>query len=417
MTSDNSRLSAILRTRVRGIPGGRPHRGASQPRREWCAVTPSGHTRCEALAAITGAKIVERNELRLLRDGDVFFPAFLTAVRSARRTIAVQMFRFHGGQVAREFADAFAERARHGVRVRVLIDAYGTGTMHTSIRSVLITAGVELHVYNPIRLHALHRAYRRSHRKLIAIDEHVAFLGGMNFDDAFAGGNGVRRWRENAVQIRGPLAGAIEASISATWAGASEVAVPACALSLHSVGPSHGQLFLSEHGTATMRDIYLHAVGSAQRSISITSAYLIPESDISSALVAAARRGVDVRLLTTGAHNNITLARLASHATYATLLDAGVRIFEYGPTMLHAKSIVVDGEWCTFGSANVDACSLRHNLEANIGTCDAALVAEAESAFATDLANAHEVTLADWRRRPLSRRVAELATLPLRSLL
>jgi cardiolipin synthase A/B len=380
-------------------------------------VTANGHARCEALAALTGAKIVEGNELRLLRDGDVFFPAFLTAVRSARRTIAVQMFRFHGGEIARKFAEAFAERARSGVRVRVLIDAYGTGTMDPSIRSVLTAAGVELRVYNPIQFHALHRAYRRSHRKIIAVDERVAFLGGMNFDDAFAGGNGLRRWRENAVHICGPLAGTLEASIDATWMRTAGMAVPARVLSSDPGGSSHAQLFLSEHGSGTMRDVFLHAVGSAQRSIYITSAYLIPESDISSGLVTAAQRGVDVQLLTTGSYNNITLARLASHATYAPLLAAGVRIFEYGPTMLHAKSIVVDSEWCTFGSANVDACSLRHNLEANVGTCDATLVAEAESAFATDVANAHEMPSADWRRRPLSQRVAELATLPLRSLL
>lgn len=380
-------------------------------------MTANGHARCEALAAITGAPIVERNELRLLCDGDVFFPAFLAAVRSARSRIAVQMFRFHGGNIANEFADAFAERARNGVQVRVLIDAYGTGTMDPSIRSLLIAAGVELRVYNPIQLHALHRAYRRSHRKLIVLDDREAFLGGMNLDDAFAGGNGMRRWRENAVHIRGPLASAVNAIIEAVWNRVAGTRVQVLALSSDPAGASHAQLFLSEHGSATMRDVFLHAVGSAQRSIYITSAYLIPESDISSALVAAARRGVDVQLLTTGAHNNITLARLASRATYARLLGAGVRIFEYGPTMLHAKSIVIDGAWCSLGSANVDACSLRRNLEANIGTCDAALVTEAERAFTTDVANAHEVTLANWRMRSIGQRVAETMTVPLRSLL
>ena len=239
----------------------------------------------------------------------------------------------------------------------------------------------------------------------------------MNLDDAFAGGNGVRQWRENAVHIRGPLAGAIHASINAAWARATGTSVGTRARPSDPAGASHAQLFLSEHGSARMRDVFFHAVGNARHSIYITSAYLIPERDVSSALVAAARRGVDVQLLTTGAHNNITLARLASHATYARLLAAGVRIFEYVPTMLHAKSIVVDGAWCSLGSANVDACSLRRNLEANIGTCDDTLVAETMRAFATDVANAHEITSANWRTRPITQRAAETATLPLRSLL
>jgi cardiolipin synthase A/B len=380
-------------------------------------VTPSGHACCEALAAITSAPIVEGNALRLLRDGDVFFPEFLAAVRSAQSTIAVQIFRFHGGRIASEFAAAFAERARSGVQVRVLIDAYGTGAMDRSIQSVLTAAGVELRVYHPIHLRALHRAYQRSHRKIIVVDGRDAFLGGMNLDDAFAGGPNARRWRENAVHARGPLASAVDASIDEAWAALSGARRSLVARSSAPLGPSHAQLFLSEHGGSTMRDVFLHSIASAQRAVHITSAYLIPEPDVSAALAAAARRGVEVQLLTTGAHNNIAVARLASRATYARLLGAGVRIFEYRPTMLHAKSIVVDGSWCSLGSANVDACSLRRNLEANIGTCDAAFVAEVERSFAVDVEESDEVMPASWRTRPFLQRAAEAATIPLRSLL
>ena len=313
----------------------------------------SGHTICDALARLTGAPISDGNRLNLLRDGETYFPALLSAVHGARCSVSVQMYRFHGGMVATRFAHAFADRARAGVPVRVLIDDYGTGGMDRELATFLGSSGVDVRIYNPLRITNLCRLNRRNHRKLIVIDGREAFVGGMNLDDVFAGGAGKRAWRENAVHVRGPMARQIDAGISAAWSGRGPEASPYSSPRKMGLIASDAQLLLSDRGRSTLRTAYLHVIRTAVRSVHISTAYFIPESDLADALVRAARRGVDVRVLTTGAHNNIALARIGSHATYGPLLRGGVRIFEYRPAMLHAKSIIVDGKWCALGSANL----------------------------------------------------------------
>ncbi len=379
----------------------------------------AGHPICDALAQSTGALITYGNRLRLLRDGGTFFPELLSAVQRARRTVSVQMYRFHGGGIATRLAHAFAERARAGVHVRVLIDDYGTGGMDRDLATLLAASGVELRIYNPLRLTRMRRVNRRNHRKLIVIDNSEAFVGGMNFDDVFSADEGKRAWRENAAHVLGPVSHEIDASISATW---EEDGQPArwsaqAYLPENPLIRSDAQLLLSSHERQTLRTAYLHVFRTAVRSVHLSTAYLVPEPDLAEALMEAARRGIDVRLLTTGAHNNIALTRAAGHATYGQLLRAGVRIFEFRPTMLHAKSIIVDGEWCALGSANLDACGFRFNLESQLATCDPTFVEKLQQSFHADTRESDEVTLDSWQRRPVAHRLRDSLVRPLRFLL
>ena len=414
--TDNSQLSSAVSRR---------HVGAeeaanlfSRPGR-CCVTVPAGHTICTALARLTGAPIIERNRLGLLQDGGTYFPAILSAVQNARCTISVQMYRFHGGEIATRFAHAFAERARSGVQVRILLDDYGTGRMNGDLQGLLASAGVEVRIYNPLRLRNLRRLNQRNHRKLIVIDRSEAFVTGLNLDDVFMGSIDRRAWRENAVCVRGPLAREIDDSVRAAWSGRGRTGgVSARSLERgDAFNASDGQLLLSDHEQSTFRIAYLHVIRSAARSVHISTAYLVPEPDLADALVHAAQRGVDVRLLTTGAHNNIALARIGSHATYGVLLHGGVRIFEYRPAMLHAKSIIVDGKWSALGSPNLDAFGFRYNLESMLATCDAAFVEELQQSYLADTQEADEITFDDWCRRPLARRVGDIFVRPLRYLL
>ncbi|HET7436895.1 MAG TPA: phospholipase D-like domain-containing protein [Thermoanaerobaculia bacterium] len=376
-----------------------------------------GHAVCMALAELTATPIHHGTDLELLRDGGAYFPALLASVRRAEETVAVQVYRFHGGVTATNFADAFADRARAGVAVRVLIDDYGTGGMDRDLARLLADAGVSVRTYNPMTVQNALRLNQRNHRKLIAIDDTEAYIGGFNLDDVFSGSPEHPPWRENAVRIRGALVETIAASIDEAWSGArvggARAVVPQCASS----SLPHAQLLLSDHDHQRLRLALLHVLARARHSVNVSSAYFIPERDIAAALQSASRRGVHVRVLTAGAHNNIRVARLASHAVYGELLQDGVRIFEYRPAMLHAKTVTVDGMWCTVGSANLDACGLRFNLESQIATCDAGFVRAVSDSFSGDLLNADEVTAAAWQRRSIARRAGDHLARPLRFVL
>lgn len=380
----------------------------------------SGHAICVGLEHLTGVPITRGNQLGLLRDGGVYFPALLDAIRGARRSVSLQMYRFHGGVIATRFAHALADRARLGVQVRVLIDGYGTGGMEHELARVLAASGAAVRTYNPLRVTNFWRLHRRNHRKLLVVDGREAFGGGMNLDDVFAGSGTTAAWRENAVSVRGPLAAEIDASISVTWSGRDQpldASSFAQSTSDEFGGSSDAQLLLSDHQHQTLRITYLRVIRTAVRSIYVSSGYFVPEADLADALQRAAARGVDVRVLTTGVHNNLALARAGGHATYRMLLRAGVRIFEYRPTMLHAKSIIVDGEWCALGSANLDACGFRFNLESQIATCDETFVKELQQSYLSDAEEADEITFGAWRRRPFSKRVVDAVLQPLRRVL
>jgi cardiolipin synthase len=378
-----------------------------------------GHRLCETFASIADAPIRHGNVLELLCDGSTFLPAILQDIERASKSINVQLYTLRAGSLADRFIDALTAAASRGVVTNVLIDAVGSRLLPRRISDALHASGVRLHIFNPISLVRFAKINDRAHRKVIVVDGTVGYIGGMSIDDVFAGNEKSRCWRETMLRTTGPIVVDLQAAFLDTWESATRSALDRAQYFANRAaeGTADSQLILSSRRTPHARRLFLAALHHAQRSAYISNAYVIPDDDTILAITDAARRGVDVRILMPGETNNVAAARHASCAIYEELLAAGVRIFEYQPAMLHAKTIVVDSVWCSVGSTNLDARSLLYNDEANLNTCDLTFTAQMESAFLADLHDAAEITLMAWRGRPRFRRALELVARSIRQLL
>lgn len=354
--------------------------------------------------------LVGGNTARLLNNGDEFFPAILEAIRSARHSVNVELYIFATGRVGREFARELAAKAREGVAVRVLVDALGkrTGGLDQELRA----AGVRFAVYKPVRLWQLPKTGDRTHRKIITVDGRIGFTGGFGVDDRWAGAaRHPGEWRDVVVRVEGPVVQQLQRLFFQNWLYATGeipdgegefTEVPP-------VGPLRAQAVGSTRGAdvSLAKLHYYLPIQAARERIWIENAYFLPDRDFRRGLVAAARRGVDVRLVLPGRHTDIRLTRYAARSDYDELLRGGVRIFEYQPTMLHTKLMVVDGVWTSIGSINFTARSMRANAEANLAIYDRDFARQAEQVIEQDLAHCREITAEAWRRRGLCDRLRE----------
>ena len=354
--------------------------------------------------------LVGGNRAELLNNGDEFFPAILEAIRGARHSVNVELYLYADGRVGREFAAALAAKAREGVAVRVLVDALGkrTGGLDAALRA----AGVQFRVYKPVRLWQLPKTGDRTHRKIITVDGRIGFTGGFGVDDRWAGNaRHPGEWREVVVRVEGPVVQQLQRLFFQNWLYATgeipdgegeflEVP-PAGSLRAQAVGSTRG-------ADVSLAKLHYYApIQAARRRLWIENAYFLPDRDFRRALVAAARRGVDVRLVVPGRHTDIKLIRYAARSDYDELLRGGVRIFEYQPTMLHTKMMVVDSQWTSIGSINFTARSMRANAEANVAIYDPEFARQAEAVIERDLAQSREITWEDWRRRGWCDRLRE----------
>jgi cardiolipin synthase len=302
-----------------------------------------------------------------------------------------------------------------GVRVLFLADGFGCRDFARRYRVALRTAGAELAELRPVRWYELHRAQHRSHVRLVIIDGTTAYTGGFGLDDKWADGPGGRRgWRETNVRFTGPAVRQAQAAFFIAWAEATRELVagkdffPAdttagtgAVAAIQFAGPGLGT-------TAFERLLFLTIAGARER-LYITNSYFVPNAALRHMLTAAVARGVDVRVLTAGSRSDVPSTRLASRAYYGELLEAGVRLYEYRPTMMHAKTLVADGQWCVIGSMNFDNRSLRLNDEANLLVYDGAAAGEMERIFAADLKQAVEITKAAYAARPWQQQLLEYA--------
>ncbi len=351
---------------------------------------------------------VGTHQLTLLRDGVEAFPAMLAAIAGARSTVCLETYILRADKVGVLFAEALAERARSGVEVSLLYDAWGSSVPSAYVE-LLRGAGVRVLAYHPLRLEGrsrqvLARLARRDHRKALTVDSRVGFTGGINLSDDYAavedgGGN----WRDTHIRIEGPAALELEYFFCSTWRRAR-----GAPLDEHRYGGFHRRAdplvsVVSSHirrGRATIRGAYRDAIRSAERRIWITNAYFLPAIRFVRDLTDAARRGVDVRVMVAGT-TDVRAVLYAARSIYEILLAAGVRLFEWNGRVLHAKTAVVDGRWATVGSSNLDAQSLRQNLEVNAIVRHAAFAGAVERMFEEDLASCEEINAERWQRRPL----------------
>ena len=371
----------------------------------------------DLIALSSGMHLETGNRVEQLLNGDGTYPRLWADLRSATTSITMQMYYAKPGRVADTLAGILSERARAGVRVLLLFDAFGAQTLGDSWSEALERAGVEVRMLRRLRWYTMHSAADRSHVRVVVVDGRVGYTGGFGIADYWLGsGHAKDEWRETNVRFEGPAVMELQAAFAAAWVEASGILLagerffPPPAFHA-SAGPSIAALLFTGATTGSTeaeRFLALTLLG-ARRTLYIASSYFVPDDDFRDLLVSAARRGVDVRILTTSDETDVRTTWYAGRARYEKLLGGGVRVFEYQPTMMHAKTIVVDGVWGTIGPMNFDNRSLAFNNESNLVVWDGAFGALMDSTFFADLRFAREIRLGDFQKRPMSTRMVELA--------
>ncbi|HUP48684.1 MAG TPA: cardiolipin synthase [Thermoanaerobaculia bacterium] len=366
----------------------------------------------QTMHALTGSPLSAGNAVTILKNGVQIFPALLAAIRNARRTINLEFYIFWDGEIAREFAEALAERARAGVQVKVILDAVGSAGMSPTLIEFMRRNGIDLEWYHPLRWYTLSRVNHRTHRKLLIVDGEIGFSGGVGIADKWLGdADATDHWRETVVRVEGPVVTQMQCAFMDNWIKSRGELLAGLDYfpTIEPRGAHLTQVSKSSpsEGSSTVKLLYIISIVSARRSIYISNAYFVPDPDTRRALEGAVRRGVDVRVIVPGQYVDVPIVRQASRWLYEGMLRRGIRIFEYEPTMMHAKTMVVDGLWSTVGSSNFDDRSFRLNDEVNVNIYDAGIAGRMEQMFLEDLDRSREITLPKWFRRPLFDRLKE----------
>ncbi|HUR83207.1 MAG TPA: cardiolipin synthase [Thermoanaerobaculia bacterium] len=366
----------------------------------------------QTMHALTGTAMSEHNKVEVLKNGVRIFPSMLSAIRGAKRTINLEFYIYWDGAIGRQFAEALAERARAGVKVNVVLDAVGSAQMSENLTDFLIRNGVQVEWYHPLRWYTLSRVNHRTHRKLLVADGEVGFCGGVGIADDWLGdADSKNHWRETVVRIEGPVVTQMQFAFLDNWVKSRGELLTG--LDYFPQVPPRGTCIAQvvksspSEGSSTAKLLYIISIVSAKKSIYINSAYFVPDRDTTRALEGAVRRGVDVRIIVPGEFTDVPIVRHAGRLLYGGMLRRGIRIFEYQPTMMHAKTMVVDGVWTTIGSSNFDERSFRLNDEVNVNIYDEGIAAQMEQMFFEDLARSEEVTRGRWLKRPWGERVKE----------
>ena len=359
----------------------------------------------------------EGHNVEVMINGDETYPCLFDDLRAARESITMQMYYCHPGKLADEFRRILVERAQAGVRVLFLHDGFGSAPMHESYFERLRAGGVRVAPFRPVRWYSLEQAYSRSHIRVAVIDGVVGYTGGFGIDDKWMGdGRHDGQWRDTNARFTGPAVLDHQATFAAGWAEATgELLAGPLFFPIEKHADTHGpQLAAVMHSApalvSSIAERFLAiSIAAAQETLYVTNSYFVPDDDFCRMLGEAAERGVDVRVLTAGERNDVKSTWYAGRAKYEGLLSAGVRIYEYLPTMIHAKTLVVDGVWGSVGTMNFDNRSLAFNDETNLVCLDEAFGARLNEIFLQDLEYSRELTLEEFRRRPLAGKVAERA--------
>jgi cardiolipin synthase len=364
-----------------------------------------------SLGVLLGPPIVEGNKAEVLLNGDQIFPAMLKAIREARHSINFETYIYWSGTIGKEFTEALAERARAGVKVNVLLDWIGSIKIDDASMEEMRRAGVQLHRYHKPVWWKLTRLNNRTHRKLLITDGRIGFTGGVGIADKWRGnGQDEDHWRDTHFRVEGPVVGQMQAVFNDNWTKATGVVLdgedyfPA----LTPQGGMPAQMFSSSPtgGSESMHLMYLMAITAARHTIHLSNAYFVPDDLTVQALVAAAKRGVEVRIITPGKIIDSDVVRAASRERWGELLKAGIKIAEYQPTMYHVKALVVDSLLVSVGSTNFDNRSFSLNDEANLNLLDAEFAKQQEAVFNDDWRRARQISLTQWEQRPWTDKLA-----------
>jgi cardiolipin synthase len=366
----------------------------------------------QTMGSMLGPGLVKGNRFEALINGDQIFPAMLSAIESARQTISFETFIYWSGVTGRKFAEALSERARAGVKVHVLLDWLGSNKMDPDSIAAMTEAGVQVTRYHPLRWYNLHRFNNRTHRKLLIVDGRIGFTGGVGIADEWAGNaQDPEHWRDSHYRVEGPVVTQMQAVFMDNWIKSTGKVLHGAEYFpvLSPVADGAAQMFSSSPsgGAESLKLMYLLAITAAERSIYLSSAYFVPDERAREALVDAAKRGVKVQIITPGEHIDTETVRRASRARWGDLLEAGVEIFEYQPTMYHCKIMIVDEQFVSVGSTNFDPRSFDLNDEANLNIVDAEFALQQVEVFRRDLSQSRQIVFAQWRERPFFEKLIE----------
>ncbi len=366
-----------------------------------------------AAEALTAAPIAMGNRVELLVNGDAIFPRYLETIAAAERTLNITTYAYWKGQIAVDVAEAVAERAAAGVEVNLLIDALGGAKMDRSLLGDMEDAGVTVHRFRPLKPYAVRRLENRTHRKLLIADGRVGMTGGVGIAEEWTGdAQDPDHWRDTHVRVEGPVVRGLQGAFAENWIEATGRVL---------AGPDHlpdiepfddGVPMQVTRSSAGVGDTnaealtYL-AIAAADRTLDLTSAYFVPRPAFLKALVDAAERGVALRILVPGSHIDKGIVRTAGRSVYDQLLEAGAELYEYAPTMLHAKTLTVDGCWASVGSVNFDNRSFQLHDEASLSVQDEGFAAALTRQFEHDIGRAERIEPEAWAERGVRRRAAE----------
>jgi cardiolipin synthase len=364
--------------------------------------------------SLVDAKLNRRGTFEVLTNGPSFYPAELEAIRSATKSVNLEAYIFQKSQIGRMYLEAMTERARAGVKVNVVLDAFGSAGATKSFFRPLIDAGGRVAWYNSPAWYRLLRLDNRTHRELLIVDGKVGFIGGAGVGDHwYTGVRGHARWRDTMVRVEGDAVSNLQATFAENWlASYGELLVGEAYFPRLESGRGTAALVVNSTptmgGSTRARVLFQLLVVSARRSIAITTPYFLPDKNLAEQLCRAVERGVRVRILVPGHKSDHFLTRSTSRAGYGRLLKAGAEIYEYEPAMIHAKVLVVDRAWAVVGSTNFDNRSFGLNDEVNLAACDVDLAARLERDMAEDLKQSCRVSMEQWKHRPVTERAPEL---------
>jgi cardiolipin synthase A/B len=370
------------------------------------------HPAFERSAAIVGFPMVGGNSATILNNGDAIFSAMLRDIDNAKKSVNMEMFIIKSDAAGKPFFKALSAAAKRGVPVRVLYDAVGSKLKKDDIK-MMEDAKVRLQSFRPLTTFRLHKVSQRTHRKILVVDGRIAHTGGVGLGKDWLGdARNENEWRETQVRVEGPVVAQMQTIFAENWIySTGEVLIgDAFYPELKPTGKIAAQAMRTARGDASAfsKMLYYVLFQSAKKHIYITNPYFIPDRQIREALTQAAQRGVDVQIILPGEINDAKMIRAASWFHYGSMLDAGVRIFEYQPTMIHAKNVVIDGLYSTIGSVNFDLRSMKVNSENSLAFYDRGFGEKMEEMFRHDKIRCKEVTYEEWKHRNLFRRIKEL---------
>ena len=376
------------------------------------------------IEAYTDASIVGGNRVELLLNGDETFPAMLRDIKAAKATITFAQYLYEPGSIARQFAEAFAERCRAGVAADILLDSQGAGKTPADLISMLRQSGCHVEYFRRVEAPAIIFPWKlldynyRNHRRILVIDGRVGFTGGYGISDAWTGnGRSPKHWRDTNVRIEGPVVKLLQAAFAESWLQTTGIALGGNGYfpRLDQIGRVRAQIVRSSPAGGSFQNylLFLISINSAQKSILITNPYFIPDNVMTEALLKAVARGVRVLVLAPGQIDN-QLAYTESRGHYGDLLQGGVEIYEYQAALVHAKTMVVDGVWATVGSTNFDNRSFALNQELNLTVYDPALARRLEAIFQEDLKYSKKISYEEWKSRSVFERLFELFAFPVK---